>query len=145
MGGLIEPIDQANAKLAVLGRGEVRWRDRGINATRVFTRRWCYGMQAALFSPRVVPGLRAFLGDALQGKQSPGVEAGTYPDLMILALDAMFSLQSLACDPSLVDHWWHLGVSSSLFGSSVNNTRFHRAFSFPFKTELPDDDADGTW
>lgn len=84
-GGLIEPIDQARAKLAVLGRGEVRWRDRGINATRVFITRWCYGTQAALFSPRVVTGLRAFLGDALQGKQLPGVEAGTYPDLIILA------------------------------------------------------------
>lgn len=27
----------------------------------------------------------------------------------------------------------------------TEDTRFHRAFSFPFKTELPDDDADGTW
>lgn len=141
--GPVEPVDLARARWQRRDREQYNpWRNMRVRASCLHAERWAYGTQAVLFSPNVVPGVRALFSDTLQGKPPPGVDATTAQDLMILAFNKLFSIVPCTTHPSLVDH---LGISSSLFGDGSDNTRFHRAFAFPFKAELPDDDVDGTW
>lgn len=141
-GGQVMNITFARSQWGGLGRGDKRWSDRGVDATRVLPDRWIYGTQALLFSPSVVPGLRAFFADALQNKELPHLQPGMWQDYVARAFTKMFSIPTYTTEPSLVEH---VGAASSLFGNQAHNAKFHRANSFPFKAELPGDDVDGTW
>ena len=138
--GPVEPVDLARARWQRRDREQYSpWRKMRVRASCLHAERWAYGTQAVLFSPSIVPGVRTLFSDMLQGKPPPGVSTTTAQDLMIFAFNTMMPCTTY---PSLVDL---LGSSSSLFGDGSDNTRFHRAFVFPFKAELPDDDVDDTW